>query len=31
MTLLDIPRMLGMDWLPDGFGITNDGCRVITN
>ena len=22
--LLDIPRMLGMDWLPDGFGITND-------
>jgi kynurenine formamidase len=21
--LLDIPKMLGMEWLPDGFGVTN--------
>lgn len=22
--LLDIPQMLGMDWLPDGFGVSSD-------
>jgi kynurenine formamidase len=22
--LLDIPKMLGMDWLPDGYAVTND-------